>query len=189
MKNTEAIINYNEIKFETDRLVIRRIKKTDWQDFYEIMGNELTMNFLGRANTLEEVKSYVENQSNQVYFYSSGNYAVVLKEQNKVIGQFGLEINLKHSKASISFLFNCNYWNKGYAIECVKYMVNYAFNNINLNRIEADCVEENELFIKIFKKLNMQYEGKFREARYNKRLNKYFDVVYYAILKSEYKLF
>lgn len=187
MKKTEAIINYNEIKFETDRLVIRRIKKADWQDFYEIMGNELTMIFLGRANTLEEVKGYVENQSNQEYHDFSGNYAIVLKEENKVIGQFGLEINSKHSKASISYLFNSKYWNKGYAIECAKYMVDYAFNEIKLNRIEADCVKENESSLKIFKKLNMNFEGKFKEARYNKRLNKFFDVVYYAILRSEYK--
>ena len=142
MKNKETVINFNEIKFETERLIIRRIKKEDWQDYNEIMGNELTMNFLGRANTLEEVKGYVENQSNQDYNNLSGNYAIVLKEENKVIGQFGLEINTKHSKASISYLFNSKYWNKGYAIECAKFMVDYAFNEINLNRIEADCVKE-----------------------------------------------
>lgn len=187
MENKEVNINYNTLKFETERLIIRRIQKEDWQYFYEIMGNELTMNFLGRANTLEEVESYVDNQSNQDHLNFSGNYSVVLKEENKVIGQFGLEINPKHSKASMSYLFNSNYWNNGYAIECAKYMVDFAFNKINLNRIEADCIEENESSIKIFKKLNMQYEGKFREARYNKRLNKYFDIACYAILKSEYK--
>ncbi|MDD4187753.1 MAG: GNAT family N-acetyltransferase [Bacilli bacterium] len=89
MKNKESVINYNEIKFETERLIIRRIKKEDLQDYYEIMGDELTMNFLGRANT--------------------------------------------------------------YAIECAKYMVDYAFNEIKLNRIEADCVKENEASLKIFK--------------------------------------
>lgn len=187
MGDKESSISYKEVKFETERLIIRRIQAEDWQDFYEILGNELTMNFLGRANTLEEVKGYVENQSNQEYHDYSGNYAIVLKDENKVIGQFGLEINSKHSKASISYLFNSNYWNKGYAIESAKYMVDYAFNKINLNRIEGDCVEENESSLKIFKKLNMKYEGKFRKARFNKRLNKYFDVVYYAILNSEYK--
>jgi len=145
------------------------------------------MNFLGRANTLKEVKEYVEDQSNQEYHDYSENYAIVLKKKNKVIGQFGLEINSKHLKASISFIFNNKYWNKGYAIECAKYMIDYAFNVIKLNRIEADSVKENKLSLKIFKKLNMNFEGEFKEASYNKRLDKYFDVVYYAILKSEYK--
>ncbi|MDD4706353.1 MAG: GNAT family N-acetyltransferase, partial [Bacilli bacterium] len=124
--------------------------------FYEILGNDLTMKYIGLSNILEQVKSYVENQSNIDYCDNSGNYAVVLKAENKIIGQFTLEINPKHFKASISYLFNSNYWNKGYAIECAKFMVDYTFNEINLNRVEADCIEENLSSIKIFKKLNMK---------------------------------
>ncbi len=178
---------YNKIKFETERLIIRRIKKSDWNDFFQLMSDEKTMNFLGRVITKDEAKGYVINQSNISYENYSGCYAVVLKSENKVIGQFGLDINEKHSKASISYLFNSNYWNKGYAIETVKFMVDFAFNEIKLNRIEADCVEENDSSLKIFNKLGMKYEGKFREARFNKKYNKYFNVVYYAVLRKDYK--
>lgn len=66
-------------------------------------------------------------------------------------------------------------------------MVDYAFNEIKLNKIEADCVKENKASLKIFKKLNMNFEGESKEARYNIKQNKFFDVVYYAILRSEYK--
>jgi RimJ/RimL family protein N-acetyltransferase len=55
-----------------------------------------------------------------------------------------------------------------------------------LNRIEADCITENEGSLKIFKKLNMSYEGTRRQSRYNKKHDKYFDVCYYGLLREDY---
>jgi RimJ/RimL family protein N-acetyltransferase len=178
--------NYKTIKLETDRLILRRLNKKDVEDVYEIMGDEKTVNYLSGTATKEGTKKYIMKEIDKSANSYGGSYAVVLKNENKVIGIISINIEEKNSKAEIGYLFNSNYWNKGYAIESVKCVVDFIFNKLRLNRIEADCITENEGSLKIFKKLNMSYEGTRRQSRYNKKHDKYFDVCYYGLLREDY---
>ena len=64
---------------------------------------------------------------------------------------------------------NLGYWldedlqNKGYMFEAANLVLNYAFDDLNLKRINAACLPHNVRSIKLLKKLGFEEEGYARK--------------------------
>ena len=76
-----------------------------------------------------EVRQWLDRQITRYRKWGYGLWAVILKENNKLIGQCGLTIQQwKEAEVlEIGYLFNKTYWHNGYAIEAAKACKNYAF--------------------------------------------------------------
>lgn len=74
---------------------------------------------------------------------------------------------------------------KGYGKEAVKILLDYAFNNLGLERIEANTLEQNIPAQKSLEGLGFTLEGRQRKAVYMN--GKKFDRLNYAILAGEYR--
>jgi len=64
-------------------------------------------------------------------------------------------------------------------------LIAYAFEDLNLNRIEIKAAVENLKSQAIPQKLNFQKEGVLREAEFVNQ--KYLDLTLYSLLKKEYQ--
>lgn len=62
--------------------------------------------------------------------------------------------------------------------------MNFTFNELDVNRIEATVSTENIASIKVLKKLGFTQEGILRERSYWR--GSYYDMIMLSILKSEY---
>jgi RimJ/RimL family protein N-acetyltransferase len=58
-------------------------------------------------------------------------------------------------------------WSKGYGSEATKLMVDYAFETLNLNRIQLHVYVGNEPAVEVYKKVGFKVEGTLREAMYH----------------------
>ena len=76
-------------------------------------------------------------------------------------------------------------WSKGYGSEATQMMVNYAFNTLNLNRIQLHVSTENEAAVKAYKKAGFHTEGTLRQAMFNN--NHYSDFYVMAILRQDWE--
>lgn len=74
---------------------------------------------------------------------------------------------------------------KGFGSEVTELMVNYAFNTLNLNRIQLHVALENEKAIKIYKRAGFVVEGTLRQAMF--RNGKYHDFFVMGILAEDWK--
>ena len=63
-------------------------------------------------------------------------------------------------------------------------MLEFAFRRIQLNRVEAKCVEENASSERVMQKVGMVFEGVARSAMYVK--GEFRNIKIYAILRDEY---
>lgn len=63
-------------------------------------------------------------------------------------------------------------------------MLNHAFNNLNLQRVELSVLEDNERARHLYEKCGFVYEGLKRQAKYKN--GKFVDVLVYSILKNEF---
>ena len=81
-------------------------------------------------------------------------------------------------------LLNSTYWGKGFGSEVTYLMVEYAFNTLNLNRIQLHVCAENSAAIKIYQKVGFNREGILRQAMY--RQGAFVDFWVMGFLKSEY---
>ena len=171
---------------ETARLILRRINQEDINDFYQIMGNDDTMKYLGKTLSNEEIGYYFDSLKNKEYDSIDGEYAIVLKDENKVIGQFSITTKIRDKRSEISYMLNSEYWNNGYISECVDIIKHILFDKFQMNKIVADCDVENKASIRILEKMNMKQEGVLRQERYSNQLGKYYDVAVFGILYNDY---
>jgi len=75
-------------------------------------------------------------------------------------------------------------WNKGYGSEVTRLMIDYAFNTLNLNRIQLHVAAENEAAVSVYKKTGFTIEGTLREAMYHE--GRYCDFYVMGILRKEW---
>lgn len=75
-------------------------------------------------------------------------------------------------------------WSKGFGKEAVRLMVDYAFETLNLNRVQLHVSVENKRAINVYKHVGFSIEGTLRQAMYFK--NSYHDFYLMAILKEDW---
>ena len=78
-------------------------------------------------------------------------------------------------------------WSGGYGTETVKLILNYAFNELNFNRIQLHVAEKNHAAIRIYEKNGFVVEGKLREAMFQH--GKYHNFLLMAILHKEWQAY
>ena len=76
-------------------------------------------------------------------------------------------------------------WSKGFGSDTVKLILDYAFNELNFNRIQLHVAEKNSAAVKIYKKHGFIIEGKLREAMYQH--GRYWDFYLMGVLKSDWE--
>ena len=78
------------------------------------------------------------------------------------------------------------YWGQGIATRAAKQLCDYAFSTLDINRICASALEANTGSWRVMEKLGMRREGRFVKAIYQD--GAFFDDLYYAVLREEYRL-
>ena len=176
-------------ELETDRLKFRAIKKSDLKDIHEYSANPKTSQYLlwEPHNSLEYTKKYIDIVLAKYKIGDYHDWAIVLKENKKMIGTCGFtRIDEQNSVAEIGYVLNPKYWGYGLATEAAKRIIRFAFEVLNVNRVEAKFMFGNEASQRVMSKIGMKFEGYQRESLYVK--GKYRTVGVASILKLEYVL-
>ena len=147
---------------ETERLLMRRFKPDDGKDLFEYLSDEKVVEFEPYLtfNCKEEVAKEAERRS-----HNDSWWAVCLKGCEKLIGNVCL-FKQEFDTWELGYVFNANYWGKGYATEAVRTVIDNAFKNHNVRRIIAMCDPLNERSWKLLDRLGMRREGHLRQNIY-----------------------
>lgn len=177
----------NMPRLESERLKFRAIKRSDIDDIYEYSKNPNTSKFLlwsphmSKYTTQEFVDIILSK-------YKSGEYndwAIVLKKTNKMIGTCGFtRIDDENKTVEIGYVLNPEFWGNGYATEAVKKILEFAFDELDANRVEARFMLGNDASLAVMKKVGMTFEGYYRDAIIAK--GKFKTIGVSSILKKEY---
>lgn len=173
----------------TRRLILRPWQLSDSKDLYEYSKSEL----VGPRAGWKPHKSEEESKETiKMFIKNNDSYAIVLKEENKVIGGIGLhkrkpDSSLKALKQrEIGYVLNPNYWGNEYIPEAVKALIEYGFMEMNLDLIWCGHFDFNSNSKRVNEKCGFNY--KFTKKEILKSLdNMEVNVLYYNILRNEYK--
>ncbi|WP_297286556.1 GNAT family N-acetyltransferase [uncultured Brachyspira sp.] len=167
----------NRIIIETDRLILRELRENSEEDYNslcDILKDKETMYAYEHGFTEQECREWFERQINRYKTYGFGLWAVILKENNKLIGQAGLtmqnidiKINGSNELLEIGYLFNKNYWHRGFAIESALSCREYAFNKLNADRVYSIIRDNNIASKKVAIKNKMKIIAKITKHYYN----------------------
>lgn len=123
--------------FQTERMYLREMSQTDFDSLCKILQDKDTMYAYEGAFNDNEVQEWLDRQISRYQKWNFGLWAVILKENDEMIGQCGLTMQpWKETEVlEIGYLFNRLYWHKGYAIETARACKKYAFETLKANEI------------------------------------------------------
>jgi RimJ/RimL family protein N-acetyltransferase len=129
-------------------------------------------------DTMSEVWRYPEGTPTEIAFK--------IEREGKTIGELKMK-NFRwfNRKAELALIILPEEQGKGYGTDALKTIIEYAFNDMNLHRLEGEVIEYNDVSKKVLETLGFKPEGRLREAKYSK--GKYWDILRYGLLKNEYE--
>jgi ribosomal-protein-alanine N-acetyltransferase len=172
---------------ETSRLILKGISPDDMKYIFENLTKPKIKKILGHRSEEEYRKEELKHKNG----YSSYNRSFILfllvdKESNNVIGRCGLHNwNIEHKRAEIGYIMEVDsFKRKGLMTEAINAIIDYGFNKMNLNRIEALVGIENAPSLRLMEKYNFKREGVLRQHCHNS--NQFEDSVLFSKLYCEY---
>ena len=93
------------------------------------------------------------------------------------------DIEQQHSRAEMGYWIAIKFWNRGFATEAARAVLDYSFSDLDLQRIFAHHFKRNPASGKVLEKIGMQKEGVLRS--HIKKWGKFEDLVVYGILRSD----
>jgi len=113
-------------------------------------------------------------------------FVIAYKDTEEYIGQIDLiNIDWINRIGAIGIVIgNKENLNKGYGTEAIKLLQEFAFNKLNLHKLELEVRAYNKRAINCYKKCRFKEEGRIRENFYIN--GEYTDTLFMGILKREW---
>lgn len=131
----------------------------------------------------DELGRWLEEQQKAKDNFS---FAVRPLDSDDLIGYIELdEIIWPHGVCGMSFAIGDRAdWGKGYGYEAVQLALAFAFDELNLHRVQVTVFSYNERSIALLEKLGFQREGVYRE--FLQRDSRRYDMYLYGLLRHEW---
>lgn len=162
----------NGLTIETERLILRPWKQTDLDDFFEYASVDGVGEMAGWKHHENKEKS---QSILDLFINDDRTFAIVLKDNNKVIGSLGVEKYgmekvlsefFDYQGRKIGFVLSKDYWGKGLMPEAVKAVIDYLFNVANLDFLTCGYYEFNNQSKKVQEKCGFKpYRKLMMETR------------------------
>lgn len=177
----------NFVTIETNRLILKGINPALMNQIFENHQKDDIIQMLGIRSEEDYQKELFKFQNG----YSSYNRSFLLfllieKTNNQIIGKCGIHNwNIDHRRAEIGYVMeDLNYRNKGLMNEALHAIIKYAFEQLNLHRLEALVGVENVASLKLISNNYFSKEGLLREHYYTGI--KHEDSIIFSLLQQEY---
>ena len=172
---------------ETDRLILRKFTIEDAEGMFNNWATDPNVNkFLAWPlhKNVDETKEIITKWISK-YEEGSYNWIVEEKETHEVIGSICEEgKSTKHKTISLGYCFGSKFWNKGYASEVLRRVIEYLLTEQGFYLVEANHRSSNPASGRVMQKAGMKYDGTLRSRRIDPDGNRS-DVIVYSITKDE----
>ncbi len=183
-----SLITTDRQTLETPRLIIRIDTEEQYRHAFETSDDTAIKNHFGiitnDALNVQKAKlaGGLSTHRTKVMFFH-----FIEKELNRVVGNFAFHNWYPvHRRSEIGYTMAAEeYKNKGYMKEAFSVIVDYGFNALDLNRMEACIHPDNQPSRKVVERMGFTIEGTMKEHYFhNDQLG---DSVLYALLKKDYQ--
>jgi len=170
----------------TKRLLLRRITMADAQDIFAYSRDpEVSRHVLWDTHrTIHDSRAYIRYILRQYRQSDPSSWGIELTATGRLIGTIGfMWWNRENNSAEIGYSLSRAYWNQGLMTEALREVIRFGFEEMRLNRIEAQYETSNPASGRVMEKAGMRKEGVLRGRLYNK--GAYVDVALHAILRGD----
>ncbi len=139
--------------------------------------------FIDYTKTILDTQSFIQSTMKQ--FSENNGVQAGIWYDDQLAGVIGFhQINWNNKSTSIGYWLGNDYVGLGLMTKSVKAYVDYAFNDLKLNRVEIRAAVENKKSRAIPERLGFTEEGCIRQAEW--LYDHYVDHVVYGMLKKDW---
>jgi len=169
-----------------DDLVLNKIEVTNLEEVYEIYSNACVFEFCGiisksNKETIKSMIGHFERDFNKKTRIKWGIFS-----NDVLVGIIeAFDFNKKVDMVTVGYFLAEAYWGKGIASKALKMVVEFLFEKVQVNRIQAEVMPANEISKKVLLKNGFLKEGTLRQATLwsGKGI---VDLEIYGLLKEEF---
>lgn len=190
--NLDYISTEDLFMIECEDIVLREFRLEDLDKLYALtLQHEITdymPEWIGTREKYEDAMSNVFIKKNKEFFKSMPNVenhsitlGIILKETNELIGWcFACHNNdLPNCNTEIAYAISKYYRNKGYTTQAAKALINYLFEETNMDTLSALALINNLSSNRIIQKCGFKFSNNIEIG--NRKFN------WYKLCKKNYK--
>lgn len=147
---------------ETERLMLRKVEKSDAEYIFKLRSDETYSKWTGvkRYEDLIEAEKYLEKIGRMIDRNEVASWSILLKDTTHYVGGIALwNISDNKTQAEIGYDLLPEFRGKGYIQEAIRAVINFAFEELNMEKIVANEVRmENIKSVKVLEGIGFQLE-------------------------------
>ncbi len=174
---------------ETEKIMLREMTPQDVNSLLMHFGNTEVVQFIGMQpiKTIEQANEWLRWMGGFFAAQDGLRWGLELRETGEFIGSAGLHHwNREAHYAEIGCDIAHPFWGNAYGQEAMRRIIEFGWESMKLNRIEADVVKGNMRSMHVLEKLGFKKEGVLRQRLL--KGGKYYDVYLFGLLRNEYNL-
>lgn len=178
----------HQMYLKTERLILRPFANEDAPILGRLIGAyEISVTTLNIPHPYPEgaAEEYIQRTREGFERGDAFNFALTLAADGAFIGSMSIHANWKHHRAEVGYWTGVPYWNQGYASEALRRVIQFGFEVLELNRIEARYFRENGASRRVMEKAGMVYEGMMRQ--HDLKWGEYKDLGICAIVREDWE--
>lgn len=182
---------FTPFTLQTARLTLRFVEPGDAEALFRIMSVEATMRYFSSTpwqalsqavdNIEQTLKGYRDRTALRLAMVPRGG-----EHAGEVIGTVTLyAFDLRNKRCEIGYILGQPHWGRRYTQEALRAVIDYAFETLQLRRLEADIHPDNIASERLLQSLHFQREGHLRQRWYVG--DEVSDSIIYGLLRQDWQ--
>jgi ribosomal-protein-alanine N-acetyltransferase len=147
----------------TERLTLRQLVINDEREIFTLRSDSEINKYLDRqlSNTIDDARNFIKKVNENINKNDSLYWAITLSDKNVLIGTICLfSFSDETDKCEIGYELLTNFQGQGIMTEAVEKVIDFAFNTIKVQKIEAFFHIDNQSSIKLLEKFSFKDSNK-----------------------------
>jgi [ribosomal protein S5]-alanine N-acetyltransferase len=160
------VIKLIETSLATGRLDLRPMRMDDAESLFRIYSDPQFARYWSAEpwTSLSQASAQIENDLREMAAGERLRLGIFLRSRSVLIGTCSLfQLVPSCRRAELGYGIAREHWRHGYMFEAVSALVKLAFDDVGLNRLEADVDPRNTASVRSLEKLGFKHEGHLRE--------------------------
>jgi ribosomal-protein-alanine N-acetyltransferase len=175
------------VPIETERLLLRPITMKDAPDIFAYASDPEVTKYVRFVThkSLKDTHVFIRRVQASYKNGITPLWGMQSKATGRLIGALGfLQWPNPDQRAELGYVINRNVWGNGYVTEAAKAVCDFAFEKMNVNRIEAGTIVGHVASQRVLEKCGFKFEGELRQREFIK--GRFIDVSMYSLLPQDY---
>jgi [ribosomal protein S5]-alanine N-acetyltransferase len=152
---------------KTERLTLRQLLINDEEEIFTLRTDSEINKFLDRplSNTIEDARNFIHQVNENIHKNISLYWAITLSDSNTFVGTICLYgFSDENDNCEIGYELLINFQGQGIMKEAVEKVIDYTFNKIKVQKMEAFLHRDNQRSINLLEKLLFSKSNKADET-------------------------